>query len=144
MTKIGSMRVTQRMPRRKAATLLTVPALALFLSACGSSNPQEDKLGTFLVAPGKYFLFDCQQLNAAAAGYMNRRAVLRKAMADAEKSAGGGVVSLLAYRGEYGQVQGNIAEIRREAGTKNCVIKEATPAPAAAPPSPPPARRRVR
>jgi hypothetical protein len=139
MTKIGSMRVTQRMPGRKAATLLTLPAL-LLLSACGSSNPQEDKVGTFLVAPGKYFLFDCQQLDAAAVGYQNRRDVLRKAMADADKSPGGGVVSLLAYRGEYGQVQGNLAEIWREAASKNCPAKPATP-PAAAPP---PAQRRIR
>ncbi|MCW5693976.1 MAG: hypothetical protein KIT48_16590 [Pseudolabrys sp.] len=133
--------MTERPLRRKTATLLTVPALALLLSACGSSNPQEDKLGTFLVAPGKYFLFDCQQLNTAAANYVNRREVLRQAMADAEKSPGGGVVSLLAYRGEYGQVQGNLAEINREAAGKNCTIKPPAPAAPAAAPPPPPKRR---
>ena len=123
---------------RRARAAVSLVAL-LLLSACGSSNPQDDKVGTFLVAPGKYFLYDCQQLDAAAVGYQNRGEVLRKAMADADKSPGGGVVSLLAYRGEYGQVQGNLAEIRREAASKNCAAKPATPPPAA-----PPAKRRAR
>jgi len=123
------MRVTQRMPRRKFATLFTVPALALALSACGSSNRDEDKLGTFLVAPGKYILYDCQQLNMMDANYRSRRDVLRKAMADADKSPAGGLVNLLGYRTEYGQIEGNLAEIRREAASKNCTLKSSASTP---------------
>jgi len=142
MTKIGSMRVTHRMPRRKFATLFTVPALALALSACGSSNRDEDKLGTFLVAPGKYTLYDCVQLNAVNGGYEARKQQLSKLMADADRSPAGGFVNLIAYRTEYGQVQGNLADIRREAASKNCVLKSAPAAPAAPPPATP--KRRTR
>lgn len=141
MTKIGMMRVTQRKFATKTAMLLTMPVLALLLSACASSNPPEDKLGTFLVAPGKYTLYDCVQLNAVNAGYEAREKDLRKLMAEADRSPGGGVVNLLAYRGDYGQVEGNLAELRREAASKNCVLKPPA-APAAAPP--PAAKRRLR
>lgn len=120
--------------------MLIAAALPL-LSACGSSNRDEDKLGSFLVAPGKYVLYDCQQLNMTNAGYIGRRDVLRKAMADAEKAPGGGVVSLLAYRTEYGQVEGNLAEIRRDAASKNCTLNSASAGPAAPPPPAPPKRR---
>lgn len=113
------------------------------LSACASSGPQEDKLGSFLVAPGKYVLYDCGQLNAMDSGYRVRREVLRKAMADADQSPAGGLVNLLGYRTEYGQIEGNLAEIRREAASKNCTLKtSAPPAPAAPPPAPP--KRRAR
>ena len=121
--------------------MLMAAALPL-LSACASGNPQDDKLGTFLVAPGKYILYDCQQLNMMDANYRSRRDVLRKAMADADKSPAGGLVNLLGYRTEYGQIEGNLAEIRREAASKNCTLKSSAPAPAAAPP--PPAKRRLR
>jgi len=128
--------------RQRIRIAVLIAAALPLLSACSSSNRDEDKLGTFLVAPGKYVLYDCDQLNMMDGGYRARRDVLRKAMADADKSPGGGVVSLLAYRTEYGQVEGNLAEIRREAASKNCTLKPATPAPAA--PPPPSAKRRVR
>ena len=143
MTKIGMTRVTQRQFATRTATLLALPVLALLLSACASSNPQEDKLGKFLVAPGKYVLYDCQQLDMMNAAYRSRRDVLSKAMADAEKAPAGGLVSALAYRGEYGQVEGNLAEIRREAASKNCTLKPTAPVAPAAPP-PKPAKRRAR
>jgi hypothetical protein len=109
-----------------------IAAAIPLLTACASNNPQEDKLGTFLVAPGKYVLYDCQQLSGVNAGYRARRDVLRKAMADAEKGPGGAVISVLAYRTEYGQVEGNLAEIRREAASKNCTLNNAA-APTAIP-----------
>lgn len=129
--------------RRPIATLVTVTALALLLAACGSNNRDEDKLGTFLVAPGKYTLYDCIQLNTVNATYETRRRELSKLMADADRSPGGGVVNLLAYRTEYGQVQGNLVDIRREAASKNCVLKPVAVAPAVSA-VPPTAKRRLR
>lgn len=127
--------------RRRLAPFIVL-ACGVALSACASSGPQEDKLGTFLVAPGKYVLYDCDQLNIMDAGYRGRRDVLRKAMADADQSPAGGLVNLLGYRTEYGQIEGNLAEIRREAASKNCTLKSSASTPAVA--SPPPAKRRVR
>jgi hypothetical protein len=129
-------------PRPRIAAL-AVLACAVTLSACSSSGPQEDRLGSFLVAPGKFILYDCDQLNATAAGYAGRREVLRKAMADADKSPAGGVVNFLGYRTEYSQIEGNLAEVRREAASKNCTLKAPAP-PAAAPAVPPAPKRRTR
>jgi hypothetical protein len=104
-----------------SARLALTAALLLLLAACGSVNdPREDKVGNFLVAPGKYRLYDCQQLAQQAASYIGREQELREARARAEGSPGGELVSSLAYGGEYGQVRGNIDELRREVTEKKC------------------------
>jgi hypothetical protein len=95
--------------------------MLLLLAACGSVNdPREDRLGNFLVAPGKYRLYDCQQLAQAANGYIDRERELREAKMKAEAAPGGELVSSLAYGSEYGQVRGNIDELRREVTEKKC------------------------
>lgn len=99
----------------------TVLALVFLLGACGSVNdPQESRLGNFLVAPGKYQLYDCQQLTQTAAGFVAREKELREVKQKAEAAPGGALVSAVAYGTEYGQVQGNIAELRREVTEKKC------------------------
>lgn len=117
--------------------------MLLLLAACGSVNdPREDRLGSFLVAPGKYRLYDCQQLADAAKGYIDREKELREARAKAEGSPGGELVSSLAYGGEYGQVRGNIDELRREAAEKKCDPPQPGQAPGSSGPGPGRARAR--
>lgn len=104
--------------------LIGAGALALGLAACGSVNdPREDKVGAFLVAPGKYQLYDCQQLAQAAAPYFVREKELREVRTKAESGPGGELISSLAYGSEYGQVRGNIDELRREAAEKKCDLQ---------------------
>jgi hypothetical protein len=101
--------------------LVVAAGFLFFLAACGSVNdPREDKLGNFLVAPGKYHLYDCQQLAQVSKGYIDREKELREARAKAETAPGGELVSSLAYGGEHGQVKGNIDELRREVVEKKC------------------------
>lgn len=109
----GNMKSSKNRLSAAAATI------ALALTSCSASN-NEDKLGKFLVASGKYRLYDCEQLARSAAGYISRERELAKAQAKAEAGPGGGVVSVLAYSGEYGLVRGNIDELRREAMEKKC------------------------
>jgi len=99
---------------------LAVIALALALSACSSQNSRQDsRLGSFLIAPGKYQLYDCRQLTALATSFLNRQKVLREVNAKAE--AGGGVlIAAVGYSTEIGIVDGNLDELRREVVTKNC------------------------
>lgn len=107
--------------RSPSARLAVAGGALLLLAACGSVNdPREDRLGNFLVAPGKYQLYDCQQLAQTASGYITRERELREAKAKAEAAPGGEFVSALAYSGEYGQVRGNIDELRREVTEKKC------------------------
>lgn len=94
--------------------------MLLLLAACGTTDQREDRLGKFLVAPGKYRIYDCEQLGRVAAGYIARERELREAKAKAESGPGGELVSALAYSGEYGQVRGNIDELRREMTEKKC------------------------
>lgn len=94
--------------------------MALLLAACSAGASRDERLGKFLVAPGKYRLYDCVQLAQASAGYFVRESELREAKARAEAGPGGGFVSVVAYDAEYGQVRGNIDELRREAAEKNC------------------------
>ena len=104
------------MPRVALVTM----AAALVLSACSSQSSQDSRLGSFLVAPGKYQLYDCQQLAGLAAGFLNRQKVLRQANAKAEAAPGGGLISAVAYSSDIGVVEGNLDELRREVKAKNC------------------------
>lgn len=132
----------RRIDPRFPITLAAMAGLALTLAACGSVNdPREDKLGNFLVAPGKYQLYDCAQLAQAATSYISREQELREVKAKAESAPGGQVISSLAYNAEYGQVRGNLDELRRETTEKKCE----KPAPGlfggrSPPPAPPPGR----
>lgn len=99
----------------------------LLLAAC-TTNPGEDRLGKFLVAPGKYRLYDCEQLSRMAASYTVRERELRDVKAKAEAAPGGGFVSAIAYDAEYSQVRGNLDELRREAAEKKCELAR-SPAP---------------
>lgn len=100
--------------------LAVAGGMLLLLAACSAGTSRDERLGKFLVAPGKYRLYDCQQLAQAATGYIERERELRAAKAKAEAGPGGGLVSVLAYDAEYGQVRGNLDELRREAAEKSC------------------------
>ena len=95
-------------------------ALAFLLAACSAGSSRDERLGKFLVAPGKYRLYDCVQLSQESAAIFRRERELREAKAKAEAAPGGGFVSAVAYDAEYGQVRGNLDEMRREAAEKNC------------------------
>ncbi len=93
----------------------------LLLAACGSAGEtRDDRVGRFLVAPGKYTLYDCVQLAQTAKGYQERERELRIAKNRAEAAPGGQFMSALGYDAEYGQVRGNLNELRREAAEKKC------------------------
>lgn len=98
---------------------LVVIAMALALSACSSQNSQDSRLGSFLVAPGKYQLYDCRQLTSLAAGFLNRQKELRAVNAKAE-AGGGALIAAVGYSTDIGIVEGNLDELRREVVTKNC------------------------
>lgn len=99
--------------------VLTV-ALGAGLAGCSVQGSADDRLGSFLVAPGKFEFYNCQQMAAQSKALTTREAELKALMAKAGAGLGGGMVSTVAYRPEYVEVHGEINELRKASAEKNC------------------------
>jgi hypothetical protein len=102
---------------RTAAVFLI--AAAALLAACGtsSSNDENDaSMSRFLVAPGRYVLFNCQQIAQQAKVNGERMRALEGLMA----KSGSDLVNAIAYKPEYLQLRGEMDDLRREAADKKC------------------------
>jgi hypothetical protein len=97
--------------------LVAIALAALAVSACAGND---DTAARFLVAPGKYRLFNCQQLGHAATKNLERQRELEALIARAGPETGGQVVSAVAYRPEYLSLQGDIMDMRQVAVDKKC------------------------
>ena len=107
--------------RRVSLQVFCLAALAALLSACtGAPGTQDDKMGRFFVAPDKYTLYNCDQLQVAAFATRTRELELEALIAKAGPSAAGNLAADMAYRPEYYQVHGEMNELRRTAAEKNC------------------------
>jgi hypothetical protein len=107
--------------RRPASRLFVIGALLLMLAACtGAPGSQDDKMGRWLVAPDKYTLYNCDQLQQTALSMRVRELELEALIAKAGPSAAGNLASDMAYRPEYYQVHGEMNELRRSAAEKKC------------------------
>lgn len=106
----------------KASTVGQLAALAVLLAAA-PSRADDDMLSKFLVAPGKYVLFSCQQLDVQA--QMNHRRILELEALMAR--SGNELVNAVAYRPEYLQLRGEQADIQREAADKKCKTAPGAP-----------------
>lgn len=91
-------------------------ALAAWLGGAGAVLADDDAMSKFLVAPGKYILFNCQQLDVAAKTNQKRMAELEALMA----KSGSEFANMVAYRPEYLQLRGEVADIQHEAADKKC------------------------
>lgn len=111
---------------------------AALLSGCATQGVTgEDRIGSMMVAPGKYEFYTCAHLAAMTASLKVRERELEALIARAGPGAGGSLVSAVSYQPEYLQARGNLAEVRRAEAAKNC-----PPSVAAAPPSPPAVTRK--
>jgi hypothetical protein len=102
---------------RTAAVCLV--AAAALLSACGTSSSSDDNdanLSRFLVAPGRYVLFNCQQIAQEAKVNNERQRVLEGLMS----KSGSALANAVAYKPEYLQLRGEMNDLRREAVDKKC------------------------
>jgi hypothetical protein len=92
-------------------------AAALALVACAGND---DQAARFLVAPGKYVLFNCKQLAQQATGNMTRQHELEGLMAQAGTGSTAQLVSAMTYRPEYLTLRGEMADMRQVAADKKC------------------------
>lgn len=104
--------------QRFHANALAVSLVALTLTACAGGN--DDAAARFLVAPGKYTLFNCAQLAEQGTKNIKRQHELEGLMARAGAGSGGQMVSAVAYRPEYLQLRGEMEDLRQTAVDKKC------------------------
>lgn len=91
-------------------------ALAVWLGGAVTASADDEAMSKFLVAPGNYILFNCQQLDVAAKTNQKRMAELEALMA----KSGSEFANAVAYRPEYLQLRGEMADLRHEAADKKC------------------------
>jgi hypothetical protein len=109
------------MQRRTILALLTragALALTLFGVAACSTSSQVDVM--LFADPGKYEYHTCEQILEAHRTTADREVRLRQLIEKAEQSAGGGLVSTVAYRGEYRTVVEELAVIDGVSRRKKC------------------------
>jgi hypothetical protein len=106
--------------RQLLARVVVVASLGLTLGACSTSGDGASGVGRAFVAPDKFVLYNCPQIEARANGTAGRRKQLALLMAKAGTTPDGRLVSLLAYQSEYTETGADLAELRRAAADKNC------------------------
>jgi hypothetical protein len=98
--------------------LLGVGAIAL--AGCGMS----EGAGSFLIDPGRYAAYHCNELAARWSVLVAREKELHGLMDKAGEGGGGGaVIGSLAYRTDYDSVLGEERLLQRAAADKNCGFK---------------------
>jgi hypothetical protein len=109
---------TQRHHSRAAYPLAGFLLAALLLAGCAGAD--QDSAARFLVAPGKYVLFNCPQIKQQADENIKRQRELEGLMAKAGNETAGRLVSAMAYRPEYVQLRGEMTDLRQVAADKKC------------------------
>ena len=99
----------------KAAVLL---AVATALASCGALS--EDTALNIFVAPGKFDIFSCTDIETRAAGARYRLKELDALMAKSAQGPGGEFVNVIAYRNEHLQTRGDIRLLAEAAAHKGC------------------------
>ena len=127
---------TERSMAMTSRRVFVAASIALSLAGCASQGPAGgDRLGSFMVTPGKYAFYSCAQLEGPRSGLQSRKQELDALIAKAGSGPGASVAATLAYRTEYAQMNGELAELAKESAAKNCTPAPA-PKPAATPAKP--------
>ena len=97
-------------------SLATAALAAIALGGCGMS----DGAGSFLVDPGRYIAYHCDELAARWKVLKAREKELSGLMDKANESGGGAVIGSLAYRTDYESALSEENLLQRTATEKNC------------------------
>src|SRR5580692_11297870 len=106
--------------RASRSLLLCAAAVAagMALAGCGGGNGP----GSWLVDPGRYEAYHCNDLVTRWKALTDREKDLRALMDKASQSATGAVVGAVAYRSDYETVLTEEKLVQREAGDKHCEL----------------------
>ena len=97
-----------------------VALLAAGLAGCGSVG-EGTGAGAF-TSPGKYDIYTCADIDRQIIGIKARQTELEQVMGRASQGAGGDFVNAIAYRGEYAQGRGDLAELAKAKSEKQCAV----------------------
>lgn len=89
---------------------------AVALAGCGMT----DGAGSFLVDPGRYSVYHCNDLPARWKVLVAREKELHGLIDKADEGGGGAVIGSLAYRTDYESVLSEEKLLLRAAAEKNC------------------------
>ena len=73
--------------------------------------------------PGKFRLYNCDQLDKRGAEVLKRERELAVLMDKARQGAGGEIAIAIAYQNEYNIALGDLREIELTAAERNCALK---------------------
>jgi hypothetical protein len=104
-------------PVGRFAFILAAALAGVGLSGCAGGA--DDTAASFLVAPGKYTLFNCDQIADQTEINLKRQHELEALMVRAGPGSGE-VVSAVAYRPQYLTLRGELTELQRVAAEKKC------------------------
>jgi hypothetical protein len=102
--------------QKRIAAATIGAALAALLSACGTA----EEASRFVVSPGKYEIYTCQQIADQMQKTQSEVARLEGLLARAGQGQGGQVIGEIAYGPDYLANTGDLRELRRSAAAKNC------------------------
>ena len=94
--------------------------LAAGLAGCGSVS-ERTSAGLF-TSPGKYDIYTCEDIDRQIISIRARQTELEQVMGRASQGAGGDFVNTIAYRGEYAQARGDLAELAKAKSDKQCAV----------------------
>jgi hypothetical protein len=97
-------------------------AISLFgLAGCGSIS--EQTAATAFVAPGRYDINTCKEIEDRIRSTQNRVLELEQLMVRSAQGAGGQFVNAIAYQGEYQQARGQLKALGDTAADKSCASR---------------------
>jgi hypothetical protein len=95
-----------------------VAAAGMALASCGGGNGP----GSWLVDPGRYEAFHCNDLVTRWKQLTDREKELHALMDKASQSGTGAVIGAVAYRADYESVLTEEKLVQREANDKKCEL----------------------
>jgi hypothetical protein len=110
-------KVNSRVPRSAVIAMSGAALAAAMLAGCAMSD---DSLSSFLVAPGNYVLFSCDDIARTAKGIQARQKELEQLMAKAGTDTGGRLISDATYGAEYATTRGQMKNLRAAAAERKC------------------------
>ena len=95
--------------------------LAASLAGCGSMS--EQSAASAFIAPGKFGLYTCEDIDERVTILRRRQVELEQLMARASQGTGGEFINTVAYRTEYLQTRGELTELKRVTADKQCATE---------------------